>query len=274
MSHRGSARTAGALRGFTLIELLVVIAIIAILAAILFPVFAKVRDQAKQAACLTLLKEFAVAFAMYADDSGNRPPLHTSWYTLGQCDPLLPDDHPYHNRYVGYYDLLRKYFKKRYGAFNCPGDPNGCVASGLWRRAGLGGQTPDPDWPVKDTKVVYRTTGYGTWKCPCGLRASGGGYYWSLNEILEPKKAPYLWDAWFDFVDPGGTQLEVGESYGPDDDPDDKWNDKRRVAARHGGGFSILYFDGHVRHCTYKDPSTGRMRLPIYGVPWQKGAVP
>jgi len=55
-------------RGFTLIELLVVIAIIAILAAILFPVFARARAKAKAMTCLSNMKELALACQMYADD--------------------------------------------------------------------------------------------------------------------------------------------------------------------------------------------------------------
>ncbi len=55
-------------RGFTLIELLVVIAIIAILAAILFPVFAQARDAARKATCQSNMKQFGAAFAMYAGD--------------------------------------------------------------------------------------------------------------------------------------------------------------------------------------------------------------
>ncbi len=55
-------------RGFTLIELLIVIAIIAILAAILFPVFAKARDKARQAACSSNMKQIALATAQYLQD--------------------------------------------------------------------------------------------------------------------------------------------------------------------------------------------------------------
>src|SRR5258705_11923651 len=55
-------------RGFTLIELLVVIAIIAILAAILFPVFAQAREKARQTGCLSNHKQIGTAIMMYAQD--------------------------------------------------------------------------------------------------------------------------------------------------------------------------------------------------------------
>jgi prepilin-type N-terminal cleavage/methylation domain-containing protein/prepilin-type processing-associated H-X9-DG protein len=62
-------------RGFTLIELLVVIAIIAILAAILFPVFAKAREKARQSSCSSNEKQLSLGLLMYAQDYDEKPPL-------------------------------------------------------------------------------------------------------------------------------------------------------------------------------------------------------
>ena len=70
-------------RGFTLVELLVVVAIIAILVAILFPVFARVREKARQTSCLNNLKQIGMALEQYTADSGGRWP---------QNDPLSPND--------------------------------------------------------------------------------------------------------------------------------------------------------------------------------------
>lgn len=68
--------------GFTLIELLVVIAIIAILAAILFPVFARAREMARKTSCSSNLKQFGNAFAMYRTDYDGRFPT-AGWYGAG-----------------------------------------------------------------------------------------------------------------------------------------------------------------------------------------------
>ena len=61
-------------RGFTLIELLVVIAIIAILAAILLPVFAAVKRRAQTMRCLSNLRQLATGFFMYCNDNGGKIP--------------------------------------------------------------------------------------------------------------------------------------------------------------------------------------------------------
>jgi len=81
--------------GFTLIELLVVIAIIAILAAILFPVFARAREKARQTRCLSNLKQIALGWMMYAGDydervmpvqAGFHPPDDVIYYWWGSYD--------------------------------------------------------------------------------------------------------------------------------------------------------------------------------------------
>jgi len=81
-------------RAFTLIELLVVIAIIAILAAILFPVFAQAKNAAKGAVCMAHMKQLGVATSLYLGDNDDQ------WFGLVQVDPLagFADQRPW----VGY----------------------------------------------------------------------------------------------------------------------------------------------------------------------------
>jgi len=80
--------------GFTLIELLVVIAIIAILAAILFPVFARAREKARQASCLSNVKELMLAIKMYVQDYDEMNPAArnclsgTNWTLTGDIAQL------------------------------------------------------------------------------------------------------------------------------------------------------------------------------------------
>ncbi len=99
-------------RGFTLIELLVVIAIIAILAAILFPVFSRAREKARQASCLSNLKQLALAWEMYAQDYDEVCLI----YTLGTTQMTWPDGSTAEGRW---HSVLMPYVKNMQ-IFNCP----------------------------------------------------------------------------------------------------------------------------------------------------------
>src|SRR5258708_19715381 len=74
--------------GFTLIELLVVIAIIAILAAILFPVFAQARESARMTSCLSNLKQIGLGTMMYLQDYDERYPNCKAWARMWTGDSL------------------------------------------------------------------------------------------------------------------------------------------------------------------------------------------
>jgi prepilin-type N-terminal cleavage/methylation domain-containing protein/prepilin-type processing-associated H-X9-DG protein len=96
-------------RGFTLIELLVVIAIIAILAAILFPVFAQARESARKSACLSNTKQIASAVTMYLQD-------YDETFALN----LYPVNPP--PTVFSFYDAHVPYIKND-GVFRCPSEP-------------------------------------------------------------------------------------------------------------------------------------------------------
>jgi len=106
-------------RGFTLIELLVVIAIIAILAAILFPVFAQAREKARSITCASNLKQFGLAILQYAQDSDEMMPL--SWNIQAQIGLKVASDSGGTLQPRGLYYSLQPYIKS-YDVFRCPDD--------------------------------------------------------------------------------------------------------------------------------------------------------
>jgi prepilin-type N-terminal cleavage/methylation domain-containing protein/prepilin-type processing-associated H-X9-DG protein len=103
-------------KGFTLIELLVVIAIIAILAAILFPVFARAREKARQTSCLSNMKQIGLAWHMYAQDYDER--CCPAWISTTGPDWGSWNDG------ANWPWLLQPYVKN-YQVFNCPSAPAG-----------------------------------------------------------------------------------------------------------------------------------------------------
>lgn len=103
--------------GFTLIELLVVIAIIAILAAILFPVFARAREKARQSSCLSNVKQIQLAHVMYYQDYDE---VTTPWRVTtpaGTPDAEWDNENGIYRLY--WYRLLEPYVKNRQ-IFVCP----------------------------------------------------------------------------------------------------------------------------------------------------------
>ncbi len=95
-------------KGFTLIELLVVIAIIALLAAILFPVFARARENARKSSCLNNLKQIGLGLAQYTQDYDEN--LIRAWYVNNQASDTT---------YYKWMDAIYPYIKNEQ-AFKCP----------------------------------------------------------------------------------------------------------------------------------------------------------
>ncbi len=145
-------------RGFTLIELLVVIAIIAILAAILFPVFAKAREQARKASCTSNIKQLALSCIMYAGDYDETLP----WDNPNVADPAYGPDWAaqiINGKYVGHGNQYES------SMFHCPSDYGKL------------------NWGNKNSYAANR----GHWSHRCGWLDAG--YTWkaaSLPQIKVP----------------------------------------------------------------------------------------
>jgi prepilin-type N-terminal cleavage/methylation domain-containing protein len=146
--------------GFTLIELLVVIAIIAILAAILFPVFTSARKSAQYTKCLGNMKQLGAAMQMYRDDYNGKYP----YYLLG----LKRDDLP-----LGRSRMLEAYTKNM-GVFICPTDPTrGGVARPFeqWELFTEFPRTSQPDAPEECSYLYWASASFQGKRGPCHGRS-------------------------------------------------------------------------------------------------------
>jgi prepilin-type N-terminal cleavage/methylation domain-containing protein/prepilin-type processing-associated H-X9-DG protein len=146
--------------GFTLVELLVVIAIIAILAAVLFPVFARAKESARQTKCLSNLSQLAKAIYAYANDYDGVLPWMYEWHIA----------HPYTE------EALAPYVKEK-GVFRCPDD-----LGDTWDN---GDKTPY--WQAWGTSYGYPGANYWTsgWNAVAGLDIGG---------IMNGSQMPMLFD--------------------------------------------------------------------------------
>jgi prepilin-type N-terminal cleavage/methylation domain-containing protein/prepilin-type processing-associated H-X9-DG protein len=104
--------------GFTLIELLVVIAIIAILAAILFPVFGRARENARRTSCLSNLKQMGLGILQYTQDYDERFPLVWADMNGSAVDTFTPDVDK------GWAEVIQPYIKSEQ-ILQCPSEPTG-----------------------------------------------------------------------------------------------------------------------------------------------------
>ena len=156
-------------KGFTLIELLVVIAIIAILAAILFPVFAKAREKARQTSCLNNVKQITLGFLQYAQDYDEMLPLAAMYYIPGA--------------YYTWPHLLQPYVMN-IQIFTCPSK-----TSQAWN----GNRSTTQTIGYGYNRIVAGTRELGAAKRPSetilcgdsGLLTNGNGYYfidWNIDQ--------------------------------------------------------------------------------------------
>jgi prepilin-type N-terminal cleavage/methylation domain-containing protein/prepilin-type processing-associated H-X9-DG protein len=213
------------LRGFTLIELLVVIAIIAILAAILFPVFAQAREAARKASCQSNLKQMVTGCMMYSQDYDEVTVTSYLEYKLpGNVEP---------GYWAGWSDLIQPYLKN-YQVLRCPS------ASGA---APVSTQSDAAWW--MSYAINYRTGGdYGGWN----------GWFTApakLSALAFPASTIYLMDASpacndnCRFADNGAWP--EAWTYPPSQQQKD-WGDANGYAARHQGGANYAFMDGHVKY--------------------------
>ncbi len=221
------------IQGFTLIELLVVIAIIAILAAILFPVFQKVRENARKASCQSNLKQIGLACVQYQQDYDET--LVNSWY--GVDGWKASDPNPASTKYK-WMDAVYPFVKST-GVFHCPDDSGNMMNQDGNANSATAGQNTGIYIPYTDLTKTDDTH-YGSYGMntayfdanPKDLQGPGDGQGVSVNMATLQNPASTIWVA-----DGAGYQVSwtVGEAAG------------KNIGPRMYGGFLTL---GRTMNCT------------------------
>ena len=219
---------------FTLIELLVVIAIIAILAAILFPVFAKAREKARQTTCLSNTKQLLTAIQMFASDHDEQLPLA---YFNDRATAFGPDTP---TQWKG---AIFSYLKTQQ-AFICPSDPDGAEKKVYVLEQK---QLDQPASYRLNNTLVERDPSDGAPAVPTAL----GAIKSPADLILLCESQPYPGTA---PVSQGGTEWNQVAAYATQKEQapaqlDPKQTEKTGPVPqkRHSGGSVYGFSDGHAK---------------------------
>jgi prepilin-type N-terminal cleavage/methylation domain-containing protein/prepilin-type processing-associated H-X9-DG protein len=225
-------RQTQARKAFTLIELLVVIAIIAILAAILFPVFAQAREKARAASCLSNTKQISLAYAMYNQDYDEGFPATVS---ERQAPAAVPDTAVDRAPY-SYKVLLQPYIKSDQ-VFKCPSaPPYTTLGAGNWYPTDYGCHLNEALIAPASTNHAADYAGTGT----IDLRDFGFNQATPLAAIGFPAQFILCADAGRSDGTPSRGGL-YPQPFAFD------VASQARFLARHQGGGNIAYSDGHSK---------------------------
>ena len=230
------ARAAG---GFTLIELLVVIAIIAILAAILFPVFATAREKARQISCLSNMKQLGLGFTQYQQDND-------------ELGPNVTDGNPGQNETGGWMYVLSTTtpsfdptkgsiypYVKSAQVFVCPDDSVGRLSGDSYALNGCVNYFNTANAGTKDVTCADGTLCQRSGKSLAAITNSAGTML--LGEEAAIGGATIRTSSTDDaYLNPKTNNRGAGGS---------------GMSIRHSNGSNILYFDGHAKW--HADPNPG-----------------